>query len=148
MPGVSAKKLPGDLARPLPKGSDLVLSTHFHPSGKTEMEQTTVGIYFAESAPAKKLEELQLPPGFGRSAGIDIPPGEKNYKIEDSFKLPVAVEAHFVSGHAHYLATTMRMTATLPDGKEQILLDIPEWDMDWQDTYYFAEPITLPRGRR
>jgi hypothetical protein len=146
VPGVSAKKLPGDLARPLPKGSDLVLSTHFHPSGKMEMEQTTVGIYFADTPPAKKLEELQLPPGFGRSAGIDIPPGEKNYTIEDSFKLPVDVEAHFVSGHAHYLCTTMRMTATLPDGSETILLDIPEWDMDWQDTYYFAEPIPLPAG--
>lgn len=146
VPGVSARKLPGDLARPLPKGSDLILSTHFHPSGKAEMEQTTVGIYFADAAPAKKLEELQLPPGFGRSAGIDIPPGEKDYRIEDSFKLPVDVEAHFVSGHAHYLCTTMKMTATLPDGTEKVLLDIPEWDMDWQDTYYFAEPIVLTAG--
>lgn len=146
VPGVTVKKLPGDLARPLPKGSDLVLSTHFHPSGKAEREQTTVGIYFADAPPSKKLEELQVPPGFGRSAGIDIPPGEKNFRIEDSFTLPVAVEAHFVSGHAHYLCTTMRMTATLPDGGEQILLDIPDWDMDWQDTYYFADPIVLPAG--
>lgn len=146
VPGVSARKLPGDLARPLPKGSDLILSTHFHPSGKAEMERTTVGIYFADAAPSKKLEELQLPPGFGRSAGIDIPPGEKNYRIEDSFKLPVDVEAHFVSGHAHYLCTTMKMTAILPDGTEKVLLDIPEWDMDWQDTYYFAEPIVLAAG--
>lgn len=146
VPGVSARKLPGDLARPLPKGSDLVLSTHFHPSGKAEMEQTTVGIHFADAAPAKKLEELQLPPGFGRSAGIDIPPGEKDYRIEDSFTLPVDVEAHFVSGHAHYLCETMLMTASLPDGTERILLDIPDWDMDWQDTYYFAEPVVLPAG--
>jgi len=146
VPGVSTRKLPGDLARPLPKGSDLILSTHFHPSGKVEMEQTTVGIYFADAPPSKKLEELQLPPGFGRSAGIDIPPGETNYRIEDSFKLPVDVEAHFVSGHAHYLCTTMKMTATLPDGAEKVLLDIPEWDMDWQDTYFFAEPIVLPAG--
>lgn len=146
VPGVTPRKLPGDLARPLPKGSDLVLSTHFHPSGKAEREQTTVGIYFAESPPLKKLEELQLPPGFGRSAGIDIPPGESDYRIEDSFTLPVAVEAHFVSGHAHYLCTTMRMSATLPGGEEKVLLDIPEWDMDWQDTYFFAEPVALPAG--
>lgn len=146
VPGVTAKKLPGDLARSLPKGSDLILSTHFHPSGKAESEQTTVGIYFADAAPAKNLEELQLPPGFGRTAGIDIPPGEKNYRIEDSSTLPVDVEAWFVSGHAHYLATTMRLTATLPDGHVKTLLDIPDWDMDWQDTYYFAEPIILPAG--
>lgn len=146
VPGVTPRKLPGDLARPLPKGSDLILSTHFHPSGKAEMEKTTVGIYLTDTPPSRKLEQIQVPPNFGRTAGIDIPAGEKNFKIEDSFKIPVDVEAHFVTGHAHYICETMRMTAALPDGSEKVLLDIPDWDLDWQDTYYFAEPILLPAG--
>ena len=146
VPGVSPRKLPEDLARPLPKGSDLVLSTHFHPSGKAEMEQTTVGIYLTDTAPSRKLEELQVPPGFGRSAGIDIPPGEANFTIKDSYKLPVDVEAFSVSGHAHYICETMKMTATHPDGTTEVLLDIPDWDMDWQDTYFFAEPVVLRAG--
>ena len=146
VPGVSPRRLPEDLARPLPKGSDLVLSTHFHPSGKVEMEQTTVGIYLTDTAPLRKLEELQIPPGFGRSAGIDIPPGETNFTIKDSFKLPVDVEAFSVSGHAHYICETMKMTATHPDGTTQVLLDIPDWDLDWQDTYFFGEPIILRAG--
>lgn len=146
VPGVTPRKLPGDLARPLPKGSDLILSTHFHPSGKAEMEKTTVGIYLTDTPPSRKLEQIQVPPNFGRTAGIDIPAGEKNFKIEDSYKIPVDVEAHFVSGHAHYICETMRMTAALPDGSEKILLDIPDWDLDWQDTYFFAEPIALPAG--
>lgn len=146
VPGVSARKLPGDLARPLPKGSDLVLSTHFHPSGKRETEQTTVGIYFADKAPSRLLQEVQVPPGFGRGMKIDIPAGESNYVVEDEFKLPVDVEAISVSGHAHYICETMRMTARLPDGTEKVLLDIPDWDLDWQDTYYFAEPTFLPSG--
>lgn len=146
VPGATPRKLPGDLARALPKGSDLVLSTHFHPSGKAEREQTTVGIHFADAAPERKLQDLQVPPNFGRGTGLDIPAGAKDYRIEDTFTLPVDVEAHFVSGHAHYLCETMRMTATLPDGSELVLLDIPDWDIDWQDTYYFAEPISLPTG--
>lgn len=146
VPGVSARKLPGDLARPLPKGSDLVLSTHFHPSGKPESEQTTVGIFFADKPPSRQLQEVQVPPGFGRGMKIDIPAGESNYVVEDTFKLPVDVEAISVSGHAHYICETMRMTARLPDGTEQVLLDIPDWDLDWQDTYYFAEPPVLPAG--
>lgn len=146
VPGVTPRKLPGDLARPLPKGSDLILSTHFHPSGKPEMEQTTVGIYLTDTPPSRKLEELQIPPGFGRSAGIDIPAGEANFTIKDRFTLPVDVEAFSVSGHAHYLCETMKMTATYPDGETRILLDIPDWDLDWQDTYFFAEPVILPAG--
>ena len=110
------------------------------------MEQTTVGIYLTDTAPSRKLEELQVPPGFGRSAGIDIPPGEANFTIKDSYKLPVDVEAFSVSGHAHYICETMKMTATHPDGTTEVLLDIPDWDMDWQDTYFFAEPIVLRAG--
>lgn len=146
VPGASSRKLPGDLALPLPQGSDLILSTHFHPSGKVEHEQTTVGLYFADAPPKRKLESVQVPPAFGRGAGIDIPAGARDYTIEDSFTLPVAVEAHFVSGHAHYLCETMRMTAALPDGSQRILLDIPDWDLDWQDTYFFSEPVVLPAG--
>jgi hypothetical protein len=146
VPGVTAQKLPGDLARPLPKGSDIVLATHFHPSGKVENEQTTIGLYFADAPPSRQLQEVQVPPGFGRGAGIDIPAGESNYVIEDTFTLPVAYEAISVGGHAHYICETMKMTATLPDGEEKVLLEITDWDMDWQDTYYFAEPVILPAG--
>lgn len=146
VPGVSPRMLPGDLARPLPKGSDLVLSTHFHPSGKVESEQTTVGIYLTDQPPSRKLEELQVPPDFGRNAGIDIPAGEANFTIKKNFTLPVAVETYSVSGHAHYLCTTMKMTATSPEGESRILLDIPDWNLDWQDTYYFAEPLILAAG--
>lgn len=146
VPGASPRKLPGDLARPLPRGSDLVLSTHFHPSGKVELEQTTVGIYLTDTPPSRKLEELQVPPAFGRKAGIDIPAGEANFTIRDSFTLPFDVEAYSVSGHAHYLCTTMKMTATPPEGTPRILLEIPEWDLNWQDTYFFAEPLVLTAG--
>ena len=33
-----------------------------------------------------------------------------------------------------------------PDGRDQDLITIPDWDFGWQNTYYFEEPITLPRG--
>src|SRR5690606_12075905 len=100
----------------VPRGSDLILSTHFHPSGRPELETSTVGLYFAEAAPTKAFAPIQLPPIFGVLEGIDIPAGEREYTIRDSFVLPVAVDAFGVSAHAHYLARTMRMTATLPDG--------------------------------
>ena len=38
------------------------------------------------------------------------------------------------------------MTAKLPDGKKKELLKIDDWDLDWQDRYYFKKPIVLPAG--
>src|SRR5439155_18816438 len=70
------------------------------------------------------------------------------YEIRDSLVLPVEVEALGARGHAHYLAKEMKMTATLPDGSTKGLLWISNWDFGWQDSYFYKEPFTLPKGTR
>jgi hypothetical protein len=146
--GAQASPLPEGLARYLPKGADLILSTHFHPSGKSEKEASTVGIYFAERAPTKQFTGIQLPPLFGVFKGIDIPAGAKEYTIEDSFTLPVDVKAFGVTAHAHYLGKQMKLTARLPGGETRTLLWISDWDFAWQDQYQFKEFVSLPKGSR
>ncbi|MEM1294704.1 MAG: hypothetical protein AAGH89_05020 [Verrucomicrobiota bacterium] len=146
VPGATTQFLPEGLAMALPKGSDLVLSTHFHPSGKPEFEQSTVGIYFADEPPSRSLANIQVPPAFGRGIGIDVPAGESDYRLTDSFVLPVDVDAFSVGGHAHYICKEMMMTAIAPDGNEITLLHIDDWDLNWQDRYFFNEPILLPAG--
>jgi hypothetical protein len=132
---------------PLPRGADIVLQTHFHPSGKAEREQSTLGIWFGEK-PKRTLTAIQLPPLFGAMWGIDIPAGAKGYEVRDRFTLPVAVDGVSIGGHAHYLCTDLRATATLPDGQELVLLDVPRWDFGWQDRYTFAQLVRLPAGTK
>jgi mono/diheme cytochrome c family protein len=146
--GGSPRELPEGLARRLPKEADLVLQMHFHPTGKIEREQSTIGFYFADAPPKRKLAGLQLPPLFGALAGIDIPAGEKRFVIKDSFTLPIDVEVIGAGAHAHYLAKDMRMAAVLPDGSKKDLMRIPDWDFNWQERYYFKEPLRLPKGTR
>lgn len=146
--GGQARALPDGLAFFVPQGADLILSTHFHPSGKPELEASTVGLYFADKPPTRSFTAIQLPPLFGVFEGIDIPAGEKHYTIADSFVLPVDVGAFSVGAHAHYLAREMKLTATLPDGGAQILLWIEDWDFSWQDQYQFKDFVALPKGTR
>lgn len=141
-------ELPPGIARRLPAGSALVLQMHFHPSGKPETEQATIGLYFADSPPERTLIELQMPPLFGALAGIDLPAGASRVEYRDSFTLPVDVDVLSAGGHAHYLATDMRMTAMLPDGATRDLLAIPRWDFSWQERYYFSRPVRLPAGTK
>lgn len=146
--GAQPHLLPDGLALNLPAGSDLVFQYHFHPSGKAESEKSRVGLYFAKKAPEHTLTSLQLPPTFGLFSGIKIPAGQKEFKVQDSYVLPVDVEAISVGAHAHYLGKTMKMTATLPSGEEKTLLLIKDWDFSWQDRYFFEHPVSLPRGTR
>jgi hypothetical protein len=146
--GTQPHFLPEGVARSFPKGSDLILQEHFHPTGKEETEQTTIGLYFAKSAPDRRIFGVQLPITFGLYAGVDIPAGEKNYSVSDSFTLPIDVEAFSVSAHAHYLGKSMKLTATLPSGEVKTLLWIKDWDFAWQDGYMFSDFVALPKGTR
>lgn len=146
--GAQARSLPDGLAYRLPKGADLILSTHFHPSGKAEEEASTIALYFADKPPTQRFTGIQVPIMFGILAGIDIPAGKKDYAIEDSFTIPVDVKAFGVSAHAHYIGKEFKMTATLPDGKTKTLLHIPDWDFGWQEQYRFQDFYDLPKGTK
>lgn len=146
VPGATPNKLPGDLARHLPAHTNIVMQTHFHPTGKAEVEQGELGIYFTDVAPKHRLQSVQLPAIFGAGAGINVPAGDRNYQVVDKYTLPIDVLAHEVGGHAHYICRSMEMKAHLPDGKQLTLLRITDWDLDWQDQYTFAQPLPLPQG--
>jgi hypothetical protein len=51
-----------------------------------------------------------------------------------------------ILSHMHKLgeSTQTLLNPNTPD--EQILIDIPVWDFDWQGDYWFAEPVWLERG--
>ncbi len=139
---------PEGLALRIPKGSDLVVQYHFHPTGKPEAEKSRIGLYFAKKAPERTLTRIQMPPHYSLFSGLDIPAGEKDFVIRDSYALPVAIDATGVGAHAHYICKQVKMTATLPDGEVKTLLSIGDWDFAWQDRYYFQQLVPLPKGTR
>ena len=140
-PGKVPSLGPADLAWRLEPGTDLILELHMLPSGKPEAIQSEIGFYFSAQPPARVPFGLQL-----GSYAIDIPPGAASYAIADSYTLPVDVEVHSIYPHAHYLGKRVVAYATLPDGRREWLINIPDWDFNWQDQYRYAEPVVLPRG--
>jgi hypothetical protein len=146
--GTTPRALPDGLAWPLPKGSDLVLQLHLHPTGKPETERSKIGIYFAPAPPERKIRQMGVPGLFGLLAGLDIPAGEKNFTIKGVLMIPADMRALSVTAHAHYLGKEFKATATLPDGTIRPMLWIKDWDFNWQDRYFYKEPVLLPKGTR
>ena len=147
VPGTTPAFLPDGIAVPLPKGSDFLMQTHFHPNGQPHTEKTVVGLYFGP-APLRTMTQVQVPSFFGIRANIDIPAGVPDYKVRGSFTLPVDVDAVGVWAHCHYLGKEAKLTATLPNGEVKILLWIRQWDFNWQDQYLFQDLLPLPKGTR
>jgi len=142
-PGMTPRPTPEGTARLLRKNSDLLLQLHFHPSGKPEVEKSSVAIYFAKTPPVRSL--------VGFAVGtykIDIPAGKKDHRVSQSMTLPVDIELLGTFPHAHLICRTMKATATLPDGRVEPLIWIKDWNFDWQDHYQFITPLKLPKGTR
>ena len=138
-PGTQPARMPNGLQLIMRKGSDLVMQIHYHPTGKPETDQSTLGLYFTDKRPTKWVADIAL-----GSHQIDIPPGERAYKVRDHFTTPVDVEAVGIIPHAHYICKEMDGWAILPDGRKQWLIRIRDWNFDWQEQYRYAVPVKLP----
>jgi hypothetical protein len=140
-PGKFPSQEPDGLSWVLKKGSDLVLQMHLRPSGKPEVMQSKVGLYFTDTPPTNTCCRF-----FLTSLTLDIPPGSTNYLVKDDFVLPVDAQVLSVLPHAHYLCREMQGFATLPDGTKKWLIMIKDWNFDWQGDYHYSSPVSLPRG--
>jgi len=143
-PGTIPYVEPEGMALRLDKGTDLILNTHLQPSGKPEIIQPSIGLYFTPH-PATKLPMLLQ---IENDAKLDIPAGEKDFLLTDEFTLPIDVELMAVYPHAHYLGKDMQAIATLPDGTQQTLIHIPQWNLNWQAVYRYEQPVRLPKGTK
>lgn len=143
-PGTIPYVEPEGMALRLDKGTDLILNTHLQPSGKPEIIQPSIGLYFTPH-PATKLPMLLQ---IENDAKLDIPAGEKDFLLTDEFTLPIDVDLMAVYPHAHYLGKDMQAIATLPDGTQQTLIHIPQWNLNWQAVYRYEQPVRLPKGTK
>jgi tetratricopeptide (TPR) repeat protein len=141
---------PGAISEPEPDGfswrldpaTTLILNTHMQPSGKTEIEQPEVALYFSDKPPKYSPYLLELED----DRALDIPAGARDFVVSDDFKLPADTEVLAVYPHAHYLGKLLEAYATLPGGTRKWLIRIPNWDPAWQSVYRYRQPVTLPAG--
>ena len=142
-PGNVPRHVPEGMGRSLAKGSDAVLQLHYHPSGKEEKDQTEVGIYFAKKPVARTLFGVTV-----ENWEIDIPAVAKGYRRDSEYTLPADVTFVLVAPHMHRLGTEMKCWAELPNGETRPMVHVTKWDFNQQDSYFYREPFTLPKGTK
>ena len=139
-PGTRPVVLPDGVAMSLPAASRVVLQVHYHPhDGNPLPDRTRIGIYFAKVKPNKLLRFLPL-----LNQNFTIPPGASDYPVTASFGgVPLAAHIWEIFPHMHLLGKTMRVDATV-SGQNQCLIDIENWDFNWQGMYKYNDPVAFP----
>ena len=77
---------------------------------------------------------------------IDIPPGEADYRKTVRYQLPKDVTLVGLVPHMHLLGKSMHVTAKPPGEKPFSLIEIDQWNYNWQDEFYYEKPFVLRAG--
>lgn len=142
-PGQRSRFLPEGYGWPLPRGADVVLQLHYHRNGRVESDRTSVGLYFAKNQGTKPYRSAVIPGRF-----LVIPPGVENHKVTGQIEALEDGELRSVMHHMHMLGRSAKVTMTPPGGQPTTLLEIKDWDYNWQETYFFQQPVPFKAGTK
>lgn len=142
-PGANPDKLPEGVARWVPKGSRIVMQLHYHRNGKLEHDKSEVGLHYAKG---QTKQRLRL--GVAVDFKINLEAGQKDVASIAQWRFTKPAQVRSLFPHMHLIGKTIGMTAFLPDGTQKELLAVSRYDFNWQRTYEFAEPVSVPAGTR
>jgi peroxiredoxin len=124
-------------------GSRVAFQLHYTTSGREVTDHSELGIYLY---PAGAVPEIEKTSG-GRALNrrFLIPAGAKDHEVIES--AVVEKDAYLVSfmPHMHYRGKRMKFVANYPDGTQEELLSVPNYQFNWQIRHHL-EPKFVPAG--
>lgn len=144
LPGREPDVYPEGTARLVPAGSKLNFQIHYsRATGKTEFDETGVGLIFAKKPPKTIARRIDL-----SNHMFLIPANDPNHEVTECHTFQKDLYITSLTPHMHLRGKAMRIDAIYPDGRAQTLLNVPEYNFNWQITYRTADPIFIPKGTR
>lgn len=143
VPGAEPYFYPEGSAKYAPPGATFIFQIHYVTTGKPETDVTQLGLYLAKERPARRVETEAA-----SNMTFQIPPQVRDFPVNASDRLGLDAELIGLSPHMHYRGSRFKYKAVLPDGTEEVLLSVPNFNFDWQTMYQFNERKSFPRGTR
>jgi hypothetical protein len=141
-PGSPPMLLPPGTAKRIPAGWHLLFVVHYSPVGTRQTDRTSIGLVLADRSKIRK----EVATNLVFDPELRIPPREPNHRVERSRRFDDDVLLLALFPHMHLRGKSFRYEALYPDGRSEILLDVPRYDFRWQNRYELAEPKRLPAG--
>jgi len=133
---------PGEAVK-IPAGSTLIFQVHYTASGKAATDQSSIGLIFAKEPPAREIHASDfLSPLF------TLPAGKADTAVDAAIEF--TQDSHITSliPHTHLRGKSWEYRLVYPDGRSEVVLEVPHYDFSWQTWYSFAKPLAVPKGSR
>lgn len=103
-------------------------------------------LYFCKEKPRRLIQTLTLDESWISNGPFRIPAGQAIKFYMRSPLVPRDLTLITVLPHMHLLGKSFKAFAITPAGQVIHLINIPEWNFNWQMSYEFQHPIKLPKG--
>ena len=146
-PGKAPDVWPEGTAKKVPAGSIIVFQVHYSNfrggENKTVQDQSSIGLFFAKQPPTKQIVTLGI-----ENTMFKIPPGDPDHMVSTCFTFKRDVELIDYMPHMHLRGKDMRYDVIYPDGRKETLLNVPDYNFNWQTMYLLDKPVVIPKGTK
>jgi hypothetical protein len=146
IPGQAPRMEPANTGGLLKAGTRIAMQMHYTTTGKESVDASRIGIWFY---PKGFIPEERM---TGQCAchftptWVNIPPLDPDYEMTQSFTIEKDAKLFAFTPHMHFRGKRMRFSAEYPDGTSEELINIANYNYNWQLAYTYKEPKAVPAG--
>ncbi len=129
----------------IPKGYKIRLDSHYTTMGREVRDRTAIGLYLSDEVPEHEFRTYRL---SHEGKNLVIPAGAMDHRMYASYVFDKEVTMYAFRPHMHTRGKDMRFKVIYPDHTSEDLINIANYNFNWQPTYRLTDPIVLPAGSR
>jgi mono/diheme cytochrome c family protein len=141
VPGNDVVEFPAGTALRVRKGTILTFQMHYTARGHEMKDRTRIGFRFADRAPEQEVRVANFVNGQ-----FKLPAGQKDVMVESELEPTETIHMLGMTPHTHVRGKKWQYILRRTDGTEEVVLDVPNYDFNWQTQYMFAKPLVINAG--
>jgi hypothetical protein len=142
LPGMNPAEYPEGTAVFVPKGAQFLFYMHYNPNGVAVSDRTSLGLVLADGPP-KYRAHMDM---WRKRGKWKVPANEPSVRFELDYPVTHDRILRSVTPHMHLRGKVIQAELRHPDGRVEPLIDIQDWDQDWQFLYTFLRPKYVRKG--
>ncbi|BDI28282.1 hypothetical protein CCAX7_003330 [Capsulimonas corticalis] len=139
--GAHPARFPAGAGLLLSRGADIIVETHYRPSGKPETDRPRLLLYFCK-APVTHL--VRVAPVMPRV--LRLPPNVTDIHVGGQSPVTSNISVLSILPYMRRRGAAITMGVLTSEQKQSVLLSIPQWDFDWIGEYRFRQPVRILAG--
>jgi hypothetical protein len=144
VPGSPPFALPNFSAFRIPTDARIVMQVHYNllplAGALPDADQTQVKLW---TLPAGETPERLVTISPLAHSGLSVAAGDPNSVQTHVFPVTTAARIEGIAPHMHLLGKSLKVELLRKSGDSECVVDVPEWDFNWQQFYLYREQQAL-----